>query len=221
MELKSLHKRQLEKIDNSDAAEQELAVVSSMSKVERREPPVINFAPAVSNSGVLKGVEKATDRADEVVAEVFGQAVVHAVSTDDAVREELLGTARQVIHEKTQSITDIAETESKAKHFMKHNDACSYFGYEETTTSKFHVRAMAFWAAVLNTIYIFTIGYFIVAPISFILRKLKVVIKTSWVAILLALVIYLIIVAVPILVGWLTDVFGTAEVAQSIEIFKI
>jgi hypothetical protein len=151
-------------------------------------------------------IEAAESRANEVVAEVFGQAVVHTVVHDEIIQEKLLNTAQTVVENKAEVLANRAEKESKASFIDKHSDACFYFGYDDTTTSKFHVKMMAFWIFILNTIYIFTIGFFIVSPISFILRKLKVIIKKTWLAIILALLIYFLILATPILVNWLAGV---------------
>lgn len=148
-------------------------------------------------------IEAAESRANEVVAEVFGQAVAHTVVNDEGIQDKLLNTAHAVVENKAEVLANKAEKESKASFIEKHSDACFYFGYDDTTTSKFHVKAMAFWIFVLNTIYIFSIGFFIVSPISFILRKLKVIIKKTWVAIVLALLIYFLILAIPLVVSWL------------------
>jgi hypothetical protein len=160
----------------------------------------INFKPTVPKD--LKNItpiEAATSKVNEVVTEIFSQAVVHTVREDDEIRQHLLNTAKQVVADKTNTIADMAETESKAYNFEKHLDACTYFGYDEKTTSKFHVKVMSVWAFILNTIYIFTVGLFIVSPLSFIARKLKVVIKHTWLVVVLALLIYLVVLAIPTL----------------------
>ncbi|MCM1322811.1 MAG: hypothetical protein NC218_01360 [Acetobacter sp.] len=164
------------------------------------------FAPTVETGESPKTVDRATEKANEIVSEVFGQAVVHTIATDDEVKKELLDTAKKVVQDKASTIGDKAELESKAQHFLKHEDACGIFGYDEKTTSKFHVKVMAAWVFVLNTIYIFTIGGLIVAPVSFILHKIKVVIKKTWLALILALLVYLlIVVGIPLLTKWLVD----------------
>lgn len=165
------------------------------------------FSPTMNLADTPKGIDKATEKADEIVSEVFGQAVVHTIATDDTVKKQLLDTAKQVIQDRASTIGDKAEMESKAQHFLKHEDACGIFGYDEKTTSKFHVKVMAAWVFILNTIYIFTIGGLIVAPVSFILHKIKVVIKKTWLALLLALLVYLlIVVGIPLLTKWLVDI---------------
>lgn len=164
-------------------------------------PNQIIFKP--TNLDAPKGIEQAMDVANKVTGEAFGQAMMYTVKTDEDMQRQLLTTAKQVIKDKTESIADMAETERKEKFFDKNADACNYFGYEEKTTAKFHVKAMAFWAFVLNSIYIFTIGYFVVAPITFILTKIKVVVKKTWLAFVLALIVYLLVIGVPVLLAWL------------------
>lgn len=171
------------------------------------------FTPRKEEKAITT-IEAAESRANEVVAEVFGQAVVHTVANDEGIQEKLLGTAKTVVENKAEVLANRAEKESKASFIDKHSDACSCFGYDETTTAKFHVKVMASWIFVLNTIYIFTVGFFIVSPITFILRKLKVVIKQTWLAIILALLIYFLILATPFIVDWIAGVIPAAPTAQ-------
>lgn len=151
---------------------------------------------------------KDSDHVGEVVEQIFTQAVVHTVATDDAVKENLLNTAKQVVTDKAEAIKSKAETESKAAFFDSHKDACSIFGYDEKTTAKSHVKIMKAWAYFLNTLYIFTIGFFIVSPITFICKKLRVIIKQAWLAVVMAIVIYLGIILVPILTAYLRGLGG-------------
>ena len=184
---------------SSQPASQPIPVQATVQPITQAAPI---FAPRKAEKPITT-IEAAESRANEVVAEVFGQAVAHTVVNDEGIQDKLLNTAHAVVENKAEVLANKAEKESKASFIEKHSDACFYFGYDDTTTSKFHVKMMAFWIFVLNTIYIFTVGFFIVSPISFILRKLKVIIKKTWVAILLALLIYFLILAVPLFVSWL------------------
>lgn len=148
------------------------------------------------------------DHVGEVVDQIFTQAVVHTVTTDDTVKENLLNTAKQVVTDKAEAIKSKAETESKAAYFDSHKDACTIFGYDEKTTAKSHVKIMKAWAYILNTIYIFTVGFFVVSPITFICKKLKVIIKQAWLAVVVAVIIYLCITLVPILIAYLKGLGG-------------
>lgn len=176
-------------------------------QVQQSASAPIQAAPAVPAGVFQAEVEKPqnADQVGEVVEQIFTQAVVHIVANDDPVKENLLSTAKQVVTDKADAIKFKAEKESKEAYFDNNKAACEIFGYDEKTTAKSHVKIMKFWAYLLNSIYIFTIGFFIVSPICFICKKLKVVIKHVWVAAILALVIYLAIVGLPILIGYLTS----------------
>lgn len=192
----------------------QLQPASQPAPVQATTQPITPAAPIfVPNKSekTITTIEAADSRANEVVAEVFGQAVVHTVVHDEDIQDKLLNTAHTVVENKAEVLANKAEKESKASFIEKHSDACFYFGYDDTTTSKFHVKMMAFWIFVLNTIYIFTVGFFVVSPISFILRKLKVIIKKTWVAILLALLIYFLILAIPIFVSWIVPNASAAQ----------
>lgn len=149
--------------------------------------------------------ESVSAEAGKMVGELFKSAVVHTIQTDDSVKEEVLGTAKQAIKDKTEALKNQTDKEAKAAFFDNNSDACTYFGYEEKTTSKSHVKLMAFWAYLLNTIYICTIGFFIVAPVVFLCKKIKVIIKNTWLAFLIALVIYALILLTPVLIGLLKN----------------
>ncbi len=215
MELKTVETNGVKELDMGKKKKHEVIDSTEQTSVVEQAPAAAvpaehnvpqMFSPSVSLGEAPKGVDKATAKADEIVGEVFGQAVVHTIATDDEVKKQLLSTAKQVVQDKASTIGDKAELESKAQHFLKHEDACTIFGYDEKTTSKFHVKVMATWVFILNTLYIFTIGGLVVAPISFIMHKIKVVIKKTWLAFLLAFLVYLLItVGIPLLTKWLVD----------------
>lgn len=150
--------------------------------------------------------EVASANAGKMVNKLFDQAIVHVIQTDEATRDEVVGTAKQAIKNKSEALKSQTDREAKASYFSSHEDACNIFGYEEKTTSKFHVKLMAFWVGLLNTIYIATIGFFLVAPITFLCKKLKVVIKQTWLAFIVAFIIYLLIVLTPVLINWLSSI---------------
>ena len=224
MELKTYATEQVEQaehtvkdsIPNAESVAQVKPVAPVQAPVVQQAatPQVVPtvFAPNISAEVEMpKGIDKATQKADEIVSEVFGQAVVHTVSTDETVQQQLLETAKQVVQDKTSAIADKASAESTAQHFLKHEDACGYFGYDEKTTTKFHVNLMAAIIFVLNTIYICSIGLLVVAPLSFILSKLRVIIKKTWLAVIFAFIIYLLIVLSPWIVSQITGLTSGAQ----------
>ena len=150
---------------------------------------------------VSKESESVSAEAGKMVGELFKSAVVHTLKTDDSVKEEVLGTAKQVIKDKTESLKNQTDREAKAAFFENNQDACVYFGYEEKTTPKSLVKLMSIWAYILNTLYICTIGFFIVSPIVFLCKKIKVIIQNTWLAFLVAFLVYSLIIISPFLIS--------------------
>lgn len=166
---------------------------------KQQSTPIINFDK--------KNVENempttAQDKASELVENAFNQAIVHRVATDEAVQEELLDSANTVIHNKMNALKAKADQEEKEAYFNNRRNACDCFGYNEATTEKWAVNLMNLWHNLFTAIWLF-IGGFTFAPITFVAKKITVIFKKSWVAITLAIVIYLAAVGAPILLGFL------------------
>lgn len=150
--------------------------------------------------------EVVSAEAGKMVGELFKSAVVHTVKTDDEVKKEVLDTAKQAIKDKTEALKNQTDKEAKAAFFENNQDSCTYFGYEEKTTPKSLVKLMAIWSYILNTLYICTIGFFIVSPIVFLCKKIKVIVRNTWAAFLIALLIYALIIMTPLLIEWIQSI---------------
>lgn len=147
--------------------------------------------------------ENAKDKATELVENAFSQAIVNRVVENESVQQELLESADTVIQNKLNTIKAKADQEDKEANFNNKKGACECFGYNEATTEKWAVNVMNFWHNIMTAIWLF-IGFFTFAPITFIAKKIGVIFKKAWVAILLAIIIYLIVVLTPILTSLLT-----------------
>ena len=149
-----------------------------------------------------KEEEVKPDKAGALVEDAFQQAVVAQVANDENVQEQLLDGAKQTIQNKVDAIKERAEAEAKEAYFDNRKDACACFGYNEKTTEKWAVNYMNWWHNFFTAIWI-TIGMVTFAPITFIGRKLKVIFKQTWLAMVLAALIYLGVIFVPILINYL------------------
>ena len=147
--------------------------------------------------------ETPKDKATELVESAFSQAIVNRVVENESVQQELLESADTVIQNKLNTIKAKADQEDKEANFNNKKGACECFGYNEATTEKWAVNVMNFWHNIMTAIWLF-IGFFTFAPITFIAKKIGVIFKKAWVAILLAIIIYLIVVLTPILTSLLT-----------------
>lgn len=161
--------------------------------------PSIPFA----NPAEKPTTQTAQDKAGELVESAFQQAVVHKVATDEAVQTELLDSAGKVIKNKTSAIRERADQEEKEAYFNNRKGACDCFGYNEATTPKWAVNVMNIWHNVMTALWLF-IGFFTFAPVTFVAKKITVIFKKTWLAVLVALVLYLAVtVGIPLLTVYL------------------
>lgn len=192
-------------MDNKDltAIEREIAEKRANGGAAVTEPqpvPAIRF----DNPAPLAKQEKtATDTAGDLVESAFNQAVVHTVATNEDVKNELLDSAGKVIKNKTNAIKERADQEEKEAYFNNRKGACECFGYDEATTEKWAVNFMNLWHNIMTAIWIL-IGCFTFAPVTFVAKKIKVIFKKTWIAVTLAVLIYLMLtVGIPLLTGLL------------------
>lgn len=148
-------------------------------------------------------------RAGEMVEQAFSAAVAATVANSEKVQSEIVEGAEKVIQNKTSAIKAQAEIEAKEAHFNNKRGACECFGFNETTTEKWAVSAMGVWYNIITAIWLF-IGAFTFAPIIFVSKKVRVIIKTAWVSVLVAIIIYLLAVLSPLWVKLLTTLNGGA-----------
>lgn len=189
-------------MDNEDLDELEKQIA------ERKESNSNNL-PTIDFESKLPQEEqpKATDTAQELVEQAFNQAVVHQVKTDESVQQELLDSANKVVHNKMNAVKARADQEDKETHFNNKKGACECFGYNETTTEKWAVNVMNFWHNIMTAIWLF-VGFFTFAPVTFVAKKIVVIFKKSWLAILIAIIIYLAVLATPFLVTYYQNLQG-------------
>lgn len=185
--------------------------MSEQDEIVKAEPTAVEPAVPHAPNYFFGDVEKVSpaptpvdvDKTGELVENVLQAGIVHKVQSDDSVKEKILETADTVIDTHLKVAKSKADKADKKAYFEANEAACSYFGYDEKTTNKSHINLMKGWSWFFNTLYIITIGFFLVAPITFFVHKLKVVIKNNWIVLLLAILIYALIVLTPFFVVWL------------------
>lgn len=142
------------------------------------------------------------DAYSDLVEQGVNAAVIHKIKNDDKVKEELLKTADTVIGTKIEKKKNIAEKEEKQAIFENNKDACDLYGIDEKTVPKWVVKIAGkvqnFWYAIW-----LIVGFFTTAPIVFLSKKIAVVFKRMWLAVTLAVVIYLAIIFVPVVIKFL------------------
>ena len=163
----------------------------------------------VFEDGTFKEVteDKSSSNAEDVTGQAMAQAEYLSVKNDEGVQGEIVEGAKKVVRNRTIEMT--AESERKAKEalFKNNKSACECFGYSEASTEKWAVTAMGVWHNVITAIWI-VLGMLTFAPVTFIARKLSVIIKTTWIAVTVAVGIYIFVATSPFWIKLLALING-------------
>ena len=169
--------------------------------VKKNDLPDNVFAKKEEKQEVVVADKAIAPETDGLVKQVFQQAIIENVKNNENLQGEMLDAAEQYTKTKMSVIKNTVDKEDKEAYFDNKKDACACFGYEEKTTEKWAVKYMNLWHNIMNAIWI-TIGWVTYAPITFIGKKLKVIIKQTWVAFTFAILLYLgLTVGLPILLN--------------------
>lgn len=137
-------------------------------------------------------------KTDELIESSINTAIISRITTDEKVQEKFIRTADTVIDNKLETEQSNAEKVAKKAHLQNNQDACDLYGIDENTVPKWvvniAVKAQNFWYG----FWLF-IGFFTVAPIVFLSKKIKVVFKRTWVSVTIAILIYLAVILTPVL----------------------
>lgn len=145
-------------------------------------------------------VQPKKDVAGALIDQALGVAITHKVKSDENIQGRLLNTADKVIDTAMNVAENEADTKDKEANFNNKKGACECWGYNETTTEKKFVNAMAFIHSIFTAIWI-GIGAITFAPIVFVAKKIQVIVKKTWIAVFIAVLIYLAIILTPTLLA--------------------
>lgn len=169
-----------------------------------QEDTAIQETPEVQ----IKPTEQATVKEPEKVSGVelidkgIDCAVVEKIRNDEKVQDRMLAAADKLIDNRLEQAHNDSEREKKEAVFKNNKDACDLYGIDEKTVPTWVVKGAtathAFWYVIW-----LIVGFFTTAPIVFLSKKIAVVFKRTWIAVLLAIVIYMAIVFIPILMNYI------------------
>lgn len=179
------------------------------SEIDKLEPKLFvkkdteNNKQSSSNStDEKKKLVEQKENKDVIVETMFEQAVIAKVKQDENLQQQVLNTANNFVDKKVKSIEKKADTEYKEENFNNNKDACENYGFgNEKTTPTWAVKFMSWGYNFILAIWIF-IGTFTFMPVIFVMKKINVGIKKTWLAILLALIIYFAITLTPFLIAY-------------------
>lgn len=162
---------------------------------KREESPVISFE---------KKEEIASKQSEtkELVDKGIQAAVMHKLQNEDEVQKKFLQTADKIIDTNVSRATNEAEKDEKKAIFENNKDACDLYGIDEKTVPKWVVKCAKkvqdFWYAMW-----LVVGFLTTAPVVFLSKKLKVVLKKTWIAVVFAILIYVAIAFSPLWLKYL------------------
>lgn len=142
------------------------------------------FASTASSNQPTK-----VDSNSELVDNVFKEAVVHEIANSEDLKNDVLATAKEYTKTKMDVIRTEVDTEKKEANFNNKRDACESYGFKEKTTPIWATKFMTFGYSVMLAIWLF-IGTFTFMPVIFIMKKVQVGLKHTWLAIVVALLLY-------------------------------
>ena len=173
--------------------------LDELEKVVKTEKQVIDFEKPKKETKTETNV--ATNETTEMIKKGVEAAVVHKVQTDENVQKAFLNTADKVVDTNLSTIVNNVEADEKAAMLKNNKDACDLYGIDEKTVPKWVVKCAKkvqdFWYAVW-----LIIGFFTTVPIVFLGKKIKVVLKKTWVSMLFAVLIYVAIAMIPLWKRW-------------------
>lgn len=143
---------------------------------------------------------KELDKNQQLVEGMFNQAIVHEVANNEELKGKVLETAKTYVDTEMQTIATKVETKNKEAVFDNNKDACESYGFNEKTTPKWAVGFMRWGYNVILAIWLF-VGSFTFMPVIFVAKKISVGIKKTWLAGLIALLIYLGVTLTPIILA--------------------
>ena len=179
-------------MDNTDLLDIEKEIAERQAQAAMVPGGKTPTAPAIpfATPAEKPATQTAQDQAGELIESAFQQAVVHKVATDKGVQDDLLDSADRVIKNKTSALRERADQEEKEAYFNNRRGACDCFGYNEATTPKWAVNVMNAWHNVMTALWLF-IGFFTFAPVTFVAKKITVIFKKTWLAVVVSIVLYL------------------------------
>lgn len=141
-------------------------------------------------------VDKSTK--ELLVDNMFEQAVIHEVANNKELKDKVLDTAKVYTETKMQTIATDVDTEHKEAVFNNKKDACESYGFNEKRTPIWAIKFMSVGYSVMLAIWLF-IGTFTFMPIIFVAKKISVGIKSTWIAGVIAIILYLALTLAPLL----------------------
>ena len=149
-----------------------------------KQEPVQMPAESVQQFNALK---EATTK--DMVNVLKTQTVANLITTDQEVIDSVTQNSKDEISDALETSNTESKTQKAEAKFNSNKEACKVYGVEKTVPL-WQQRLMVFGSSIWFVIY-FIVATFTIAPIATFALKLNVIFKHLWVAILVAVLLYL------------------------------
>jgi len=155
--------------------------------LEKADPPGKQGGPGKQE------LEKKNE-AQEVVGEIHKAAIVKAVLEDEVIRNEIVTQAMKTIGYELKALNQENITRTQKATYDANKEACKNYGIDDSVPT-WQIKLMKVGSGFWFVIY-FIFASFTIAPINVIFTGIQSFIKSQWLVLVLAVLCYLIIVAV-------------------------
>ena len=134
----------------------------------------------------------------EVIEKLQQEALLHAVKTDKATQEKLLDNAKKSAENEFYAMEQKSIAKKQEATYNANEEACRNYGIDKAV-ALWQIKLMKIGSAIWFILY-FIIATFTIAPIMVFFKGIKSFIKQTWLAVIFALLLYLVLsVVIPIL----------------------
>ena len=163
--------------------------------------------PDTTPAGVFEKpkIEQPSETPQQIIKELHNAAIVHQVREDEETKERFLDQAKKSVANELESLNQENITHLQKTTYDANADACKNYGVEESVPI-WEIRLMKAGSAFWFVIYWFFASVTI-CPISVFTKGIRAFIKSTWLAITVAVIAYLIIaVGIPVLITWINSI---------------
>lgn len=156
---------------------------------KKNELKKVNVFEARKNEVAEVKPVKETDEKNELIQDMFKDGIRFQVANNKELQNNVLETAENYTKTKMQEIKTNVDTELKEAVFNNKKDACESYGFNEKTTPIWATKVMNIGYSIMLALWLF-IGSFTFMPVIFIAKKISVGLKSTWIAVVFAVILY-------------------------------
>ena len=158
-----------------------------------QEAELTETQPVATNNGLENFNKLSQTNARQVVTALQNKELIDIVTNDEEIKTKVREGAKEIIHTELDTEKQIRNTENAQAHLERNRYACSVYGVDENCP-KWQQKLMAAGAGFWFCIY-WLIATLTITPIVVFAGKLATILKKNWIGYLLAVLFYVIIIA--------------------------